>query len=91
MSVSGRNMEAVVKARDDHDKTCPWGGKAVRVLLHPFEIERMGWEEGDNIAGLTVVGDTAIGTGQMRIECDAEPQPEKTLDAETKTHELVPA
>ena len=50
-------MEAVCKAKEVHNKTCPWGGKATEVHLAFFDIERMGWEEGDVICGLTVVGD----------------------------------
>lgn len=79
MSVSGKNMEAVVRAKEDHDKNCPWGGKAKWVLLHPFEIDRMGWEEGDVIAGLLVIADNSLATGTLRIECDAEPKPDKQL------------
>lgn len=91
MNASAKNMEAVVKAKEDHNQNCPWGGAAVRVLLHPFEIDRMGWEEGDVIAGLTLIGDNSMSTGALRIECDAEPKPEKVVEAETKTPELVPA
>jgi hypothetical protein len=66
-------MEAVCKARDVHDANCPWGGKATRVHLSWFDIERLGWEEGDVICGLVVVGDARIATGRMRVTCDAEP------------------
>ena len=37
-----------------------------------FDIERMGWEEGDVICGLVVVGDETVATGMMRVTCDAE-------------------
>ena len=39
--------------------------------MNPFEVERLGWEE---IRGLPVVPDPAIGTGRFRIVCsrDAE-------------------
>ena len=36
-----------------------------------FDIERMGWEEGDVICGLVVVGDEQVGTGAFRLVCDA--------------------
>ena len=39
-----------------------------------FDIERIGWEEGDVICGLTVVGDAKVATGMMRVTCDAEPE-----------------
>ena len=37
-----------------------------------FDIERIGWEEGDVICGLVVVGDAKVATGMMRVTCDAE-------------------
>jgi hypothetical protein len=94
MSASGKNMEAVVRAKEDHNKNCPWGGTAVRVCLHPFEIDRMGWEEGDVIAGLTVFADNSMSTGALRIECDAEPKSDSELTDEMvreKDRELTPA
>ena len=57
VEASGKNMQAVCQAKEVHDKTCLWGGKATEVHLAFFDIERMGWEEGDVICGLTVVGD----------------------------------
>ena len=37
--------------------------------MNPFEVERLGWEE---IRGLPVVSDPAIGTGRFRIVCSRE-------------------
>jgi hypothetical protein len=71
-SASAKNMEAVCKAKDVHNRTCPWGGTATEVHMAYFDIERMGWEEGDVICGLTVVGDAKVSTGMMRVTCDAE-------------------
>jgi hypothetical protein len=71
-SASAKNMEAVCKAKDVHNRTCPWGGTATEVHMAFFDIERMGWEEGDVICGLTVVGDAKVSTGMMRVTCDAE-------------------
>lgn len=73
MNKSAKNMEAVAKAKKKHDETCPWGGEGKRVLIHPYDIERMQWEEGDVIAGLVVMADTTVNTGMFRVECDAEP------------------
>ena len=73
IDASAKNMQAVCKAKEHHDKTCPWGGKGNAVHLSWFDIERMGWEEGDVICGLTVVGDERVATGRMRVTCDAEP------------------
>ena len=73
LDASAKNMEAVCKAKEAHDASCPWGGKANAVHLSWFDIERMGWEEGDVICGLVVVGDETVATGMMRVTCDAEP------------------
>ena len=72
-SASAKNMEAVCKAKDVHNRTCPWGGTATEVHMAYFDIERMGWDEGDLICGLVVVGDSQVATGMMRVTCDAEP------------------
>ena len=74
LDASAKNMQAVCKAKEHHDKTCPWGGKGTHVHLSWFDIERMGWEEGDVICGLIVVGDERVATGMMRVTCDAEPE-----------------
>ena len=71
-SASAKNMQAVCQAKEAHDKNCPWGGKGTEVHLAWFDIERMGWEEGDVICGLVVVGDETVSTGMMRVTCDAE-------------------
>ena len=73
LDASAKNMQAVCQAKEHHDKTCPWGGKGTHVHLSWFDIERMGWEEGDVICGLVVVGDKTVATGMMRVTCDAEP------------------
>jgi hypothetical protein len=71
---SAKNMRLVCQAKEAHDNGgCPWGGKATEVHLSWFDIERMGWEDGDVICGLVVVGDETVQTGRMRVTCDAEP------------------
>ena len=75
-------MRAVCAAKEAHDKSCPWGGKANEVHLAFFDIERMGWEEGDVICGLVVVGDETVATGMMRVTCDAEPDGDGGREAE---------
>ena len=71
---SAKNMRAVCEAKEAHDNGgCPWGGKATEVHLSWFDLERIGWEDGDVICGLVVVGDETVQTGRMRVTCDAEP------------------
>ena len=82
LEASGKNMEAVCKAKEVHNKTCPYGGNATEVHLTFFDIERLGWEEGDVICGLTVVADQKVATGMMRVTCDAEPQDDRFEEEE---------
>src|SRR3954462_13676695 len=82
-------MKVVCQAREVHDKTCVWGGKATEVHLGFFDIERMGWEEGDLICGLVVVGDATVATGMLRVTCDAEP--DDALQEEEEVEEVVEA
>jgi hypothetical protein len=84
LEASGKNMEAVCKAKEVHNKTCPYGGNATEVHLTFFDIDRLGWEEGDVICGLTVVGDEKVATGMMRVTCDAEPDDDKTESEEVE-------
>jgi hypothetical protein len=98
VEASGKNMQAVCKAKEHHDKTCPWGGKANQVHLSLFDLDRLGWEEGDVICGLVVVGDEKVQTGRMQVTCDAEPGGGKQEEEEVSevvdavsTRELTPS
>ncbi len=88
LDASAKNMQAVCKAKDVHNSSCPWGGMANRVHLSWFDLERIGWEEGDVICGLVVVGDDKVATGMMRVSCDAEPDGDKEI-AEEEVVEAV--
>ena len=37
--------------------------------MNPFELERLGWEQ---IRGLPILGDPALGTGRFRIVCSRD-------------------
>jgi hypothetical protein len=63
-SSESKNLEAISRAIDDHNVNCEW--PAVAVLMNPFEVERLGWED---IRGLPIHSDPSIGTGQFRIQC----------------------
>src|SRR4051794_25469013 len=97
IEASGKNMELIVKARDQHDRSCPYGGKATAVEMSYFDIERLGWEEGDQIARLTIVGGGPRQPDSIRGPCDADPKPDKQEEEETEeildavaTQELQP-
>ena len=77
MSSEGKNLEAISKAIDQHNATCPWPASEVR--LNPYEAERLGWDE---IRGLPVVGDPNIGTGRFRIVCSREGEGEGIEETE---------
>ena len=82
LEASAKNMEAVCQAKDVHNRTCPYGGNATEVHLNWFDLNRIGWEEGDVICGLVVVGDEKVATGMMRVTCDAEPDDLDELEEE---------
>ena len=88
VDASAKNMQAVCKARDAHNASCPWGGQATAVHLAWFDIERMGWEEGDVICGLVVQGDKKVPTGRMRVTCDAEPDDDGELQEEQEVEQV---
>jgi len=67
MSSEAKNLEAISRAIDQHNKTCEWPASAV--VMNPFEVERLGWDE---IHGLPVVPDPEIGTGRFRIVCSRD-------------------
>jgi hypothetical protein len=67
VSSESENLEAISKAIDQHNSSCPF--PAAEVRMNPFEVERLGWEE---IRGLPIVPDAEIGTGRFRIVCSRE-------------------
>jgi hypothetical protein len=76
-SPESKNLEAISKAIDQHNGSCPFPASEVR--MNPFEVERLGWDE---IRGLPVVGDPAIGTGRFRIVCSREGSGEEVEEVE---------
>jgi hypothetical protein len=85
MSAEAKNLEAISKAIDHHNKTCEW--PAVAVAMNPFEVERLGW---DSIRGLPIRSDPNIGTGAFRIVCAREePETEEEV-VEAVAEQTVP-
>ena len=76
-SAEAKNLEAISKAIDHHNATCPFPASEVR--MNPFELERLGW---DTIRGLPLVADAAIGTGRFRIVCSREGSGEEIEEVE---------
>jgi hypothetical protein len=79
-----KNLEAISKAIDQHNGSCPY--PAAEVRMNPFEIERLGWEE---IRGLPIVGDPDLGTGRFRIVCSRDMEDEGLEEVEAVGSEFV--
>ena len=83
-----KNLEAVSKAIDAHNSSCPF--PAVAVAMNPFELERLGWDE---IRGLPLRADPNIGTGSFRIVCGGDEgglEEEETEVVEAVSEQVVP-
>ena len=63
-SSEARNLEAIVKAIEQHDRNCEY--PAVAVVMNPYEVERLGW---DTIKGLPIRTDPNLGTGRFDVIC----------------------
>ncbi len=85
-SAEAKNLEAISKAIDQHNANCPF--PAAEVRMNPFEVERLGWEE---VRGLPVVPDGAIGTGRFRIVCSRDLEGEGLEVTEAVGRELETA
>ena len=78
-SPEAKNLEAIVRAIEQHDRNCEY--PAVAVAMNPFEVERLGW---DTIRGLPIQGDPNLGTGRFNVICGGDDQElfeEETVEA----------
>jgi hypothetical protein len=62
-----KNLEAISKAIDQHNKNCDF--PASMIYMNPFEIERLDWPE---IKGVPIRPDPNLQTGRFRIVCDKD-------------------
>lgn len=86
MGSEAKNLEAISRAIDQHNASCPF--PAVAVLMNPFEVERLGWDE---IRGLPIRPDPNIGTGSFRILCGGEELEEEEQETvEAVSEQVVP-
>lgn len=83
-SAESKNLEAIVKAIDQHNARCEF--PAVAVLMNPFEIERLGW---DSIKGLPIRPEPNMSTGSFRIVCGRD-EVETGETVEAIAEETVP-
>jgi hypothetical protein len=82
-SAEAKNLEAISKAIDQHNANCPF--PAAEVRMNPFEIERLGW---DQIRGLPLLPDPALGTGRFRIVCSRDLEGEGLEEVEAIGQEV---
>jgi hypothetical protein len=89
-SSEAKNLEAVSKAIDTHNRECEW--PAVAIEMNPFEADRLGW---DTIRGLPIRANPSIGTGRFRVVCARdEGEPGEIVEAvaeQTAPAELTPS
>ena len=88
MSSEAKNLEAISAAIDQHNRNCPY--PAAEVRMNPYEVERLGWDE---VRGLPVVPDPAIGTGRFRIVCSRDGEGARAgraLTAQTSAKKFSP-
>lgn len=90
MNKEAANFEAIYKAIESHGLACD--APPTGVEMSYFDIERMGWEEGDVIAGLPL--SAGAQAGMIHILCDAEgsgneEHEETVVDAVSKNDRLV--
>lgn len=94
-SLIAKNLRAFQAALDAHDLQNP-SHRAYGIGLAAFDMERMGFEEGEQVLpGITVQADGG-GTGNFRVLCDGdhlkELQAEQAdvIDAVSTERQIVP-
>lgn len=86
MSKVGQNLERFKIAANAHDREND--GKAYGVALAYFDMERLGFEEGEELwPGFTIHADDK-GTGNFRILCDCPADHDKELTAEAAKEDV---
>ena len=84
-STEAKNLEAIARAIDHHNATCPF--PAVAVEMNPFEVERLGWDE---IRGLPIRPNPDLGTGSFRVVCGGEQgEPGEVVEAVAEQAEPI--
>jgi hypothetical protein len=78
-SSEAQNLEAIVKAIEQHERACEY--PTLAVLMNPYEVERLGWED---VRGVPVRPDPKVGTGRFEILCagsDEDAELEESVEA----------
>lgn len=67
MSAAGKNLEVIQRAVVQHNGNC--GASLIEILMSPFEVERLGW---DDFQGIPIRGDESVGTGRFKLVCEGD-------------------
>jgi hypothetical protein len=83
-----KNLERFAQALGSHDRENP-SHTAYGIGLAHFDLERLGFEEGEEILpGITIHADGGV-TGNFRVLCDGEHDEESEAAAEQEAVEAV--
>jgi hypothetical protein len=83
-----KNLERFAQAVAAHDRENPTHTAHGIGLAH-FDMERLSFDEGEEILpGITIHGDSGV-TGNFRVLCDGEHDEEELTEAEEKAVEAI--
>jgi hypothetical protein len=79
-----KNLERFRIGVAAHDRENPTHPPAYGVALHPFDLDRLGLDEGETIwPGVTIHADQGV-TGNFRVLCDGEHDNDREAEAEER-------
>jgi hypothetical protein len=89
VSSEAKNLKVIQAAIVQHNGNC--GSPVLAILLNPFEVERLDWE---NFQGIPIKADDSIGTGRFRLVCEGQhgeaPAKEQAVSEKPGVGEMVP-
>jgi hypothetical protein len=79
MSAETKNLEALAKAIEQHDRRCK--EPVLVILMNGFEVERLGWED---FRGIPIEVSAKVPSGRFELICDGEGSrgPEREVEDE---------
>jgi hypothetical protein len=83
-----KNLERFAQAVAAHDRENPTHN-AYGIGLAHFDMERLGFDEGEEVLpGITIHGDTGV-TGNFRVLCDGDHEEDELSEAEEEAVEAL--
>lgn len=83
MNSAAKNLAAIHRAIVQHNGNC--GAPITAILLNPFEVSRLGFED---FEGIPIKAEEKLGTGCFRLVCEGQHGSDA---AETSTAKQTPA